>query len=51
MATEPVTFSNMKYALQKCNKFDDFDAIFISKIILGVHVDLLRAGVNWFGTE
>lgn len=23
----------------------------MSKIILNIHVDLLRAGFNWFGTE
>lgn len=51
VATEPVLFSNMKEALRKCKKLDDFDAIFLSKVILGVHVDLLRAGVSWFGTE
>lgn len=23
----------------------------MSKVLLGAHVDLLRAGLNWFGTE
>lgn len=35
----------------KCRKLDDFDAVFLSKILLNIHVDLLRAGFNWFGTE
>jgi serine/threonine protein kinase len=51
LSTEPVTFSNFKSALQKCKKLDDFDAIFIAKIILATHADLLRAGFDWFGTE
>ena len=51
MATERVTFSTLKTALNKCKKLDDYDAIFLCKVILGVHVDLLRAGFNWFGTE
>lgn len=37
--------------MQKCKKLDDFDAIFLAKIILSSHVELLRAGFDWFGTE
>jgi len=37
--------------MQRCRKLDDFDAVFMSKILLAAHVDLLRAGFNWFGTE
>lgn len=37
--------------MSKCRKLDDFDAVFLSKILLNIHVDLLRAGFNWFGTE
>jgi hypothetical protein len=51
IATEQVTFSHLKNALSRCRKLDDYDALFLSKAILGVHVDLLRAGFNWFGTE
>ncbi len=51
VTTEQVTYSNMKNALAKCKKLDDFDAVFLSKIILSTHADLLRAGLEWFGTE
>lgn len=51
IATEQVTFSNLKNALSKCKKLDDSDAVFLSKVLLSTHVDLLRAGFNWFGTE
>lgn len=50
LATEKVIFSNLKSALQKCKKVDDFDAIFLYKMILTVHMELLRAGFDWFGT-
>ena len=43
--TELATYSNLKNALAKYRKLDDFDAIFLSKALLGIHVDLLRAGV------
>ena len=51
ITTEQVTFSNLRFALEKCKKLDDFDAIFLSKVILNAHVDLMRAGLDWFGTE
>lgn len=35
----------------KCKRFDNDDAVFISKMILNGHIDLLRNGVTWFGTE
>ena len=37
--------------MAKCKKLDDFDAVFLAKVLLGIHVDLLRAGFSWFGTE
>ena len=46
-----MTFSTLRFALEKCKKLDDFDAIFLSKVFLHANVDLLRAGVNWSGNE
>lgn len=51
IATERVTFYSLRSALSKCRKLDDYDSLFLCKAILGVHVDMLRAGLNWFGTE
>jgi hypothetical protein len=51
IATEMVTFSSLKNALARCRKLDDYDSLFLCKAILAVHVDLLRAGLSWFGTE
>lgn len=50
VSTEQVTFSNLKFALAKCQKLDDSDAVFMSRVLLSAHVDLLRAGLTWFGT-
>ena len=41
----------MKNAVGKYKKLDDFESVFISRVLLTIHVDLLRAGINWFGTE
>lgn len=51
VATEQATFSTLRHALEKCQKLDDADAIFMCKLILSAHVDLLRGGISWFGTE
>ena len=51
MATERVAFADLKFALSSCRKLDDFDAVFMSKLILAAHLDMLRAGLSWFGTE
>ena len=51
LTTEPVTYSTLKKAIAKYKKLDDLEAIFMSKVILSIHVDMLRAGLNWFGTE
>ena len=51
IATEQVTFGSLRTAMAKCRKLDDFDAVFLSKVILSVHVELLRAGFSWFGSE
>jgi hypothetical protein len=51
LAQEQVSFGTLKFALQKCRKLDDFDAIFLSKVLLCAHADLMRQGINWFGTE
>jgi len=51
LTTEAVTYYTLKKAISKYKKLDDLEAIFISKVILSIHVDMLRAGLNWFGTE
>lgn len=50
LSTEQVNFSNLKFAIAKYKKLDDFDTVFMSKVLLAIHVELLRAGVSWFGT-
>jgi hypothetical protein len=50
LTTEQATYNNLRFALEKCKKLDDSDAIFMSKILLSSHVELLRVGVHWFGT-
>ena len=48
---EHVGYGTLKKALAKCKRFDDDDSVFISKMILNGHIDLLRGGVTWFGDE
>ena len=40
----------MKDALNRCERLDDSDSVFIAKLILNGHIDLLRTDCNWFGT-
>lgn len=49
--TERVGFGNLGKALQKCERLDDTDSIFMAKMILNGHTDLLRSDCNWFGTD
>ena len=49
--TERVGYGNLGRGLQKCERLDDADSIFMSKMILNGHIDLLRSDCNWFGTE
>ena len=51
LVTERVGYGNLGQALTKCERLDDNDSIFISKMILSGHIDLLRSDCNWFGTE
>ena len=48
---EKCQYGTLKKALAKCKRLDDDDSIFISKMLLNGHIDLLRQGVNWFGDE
>ena len=48
---EKCQYGTLKKALGKCKRLDDDDSIFISKMLLNGHIDLLRQGVNWFGDE
>lgn len=36
--------------MEKCKKLDDFETVFMAKVLLNTHVDLMRTGVNWFGS-
>lgn len=47
---EQVSFGTLDKVLANCKRFDDFDAVFIVKYLLNGQIDLLRAGVDWFGT-
>lgn len=49
--TEKVSYGNLGRALQKCERLDDADSLFMAKMILNGHTDLLRSDCNWFGTE
>ena len=48
---EFVGYGTLKNALAKCKRFDDDDSVFVAKMILNGHIDLLRAGITWFGDE
>ncbi len=47
---EQVTYGTLDRLLGACKRFDDFDALFITKYLLNGQIDLLRTGVDWFGT-
>ena len=49
--TERVAYGNLGKALQKCQRLDDNDSLFMAKMILNGHIDLLRGDCNWFGTQ
>ncbi len=49
--TERVSFGNLGQALIKCERLDDADSLFMSKMILNGHIDLLRSDCNWFGSD
>lgn len=51
IAQEQANICNLGQALAKCRKLDDNDSIFIAKLLLNAHVDLLRSDFHWFGTE
>ncbi len=42
MVTEEVVYGNFKEALEKCKYLEENDAIFMSKMLLTGHMDLLR---------
>lgn len=48
---EHVPYGTLKKALAKCRRLDDDDSVYISKMILNGHIDLLRSGISWFGDE
>ena len=48
---ENCEYGALKKALAKCKRLDDDDSIFVGKILLNGHIDLLRQGINWFGDE
>lgn len=47
---EHCAYGTLEKALAKCKRFDYDDSVYISKMILNGHIDLLRNGVTWFGT-
>lgn len=49
--TERVSFGNLGKALVKCERLDDGDSLFMAKMILNGHIDLLRSDCNWFGSD
>ena len=48
---ENCEYGTLKKALARCKRLDDDDSIFVGKILLNGHIDLLRQGINWFGDE
>ena len=51
IATERAAYGSLKTALGICRKLDDFDFVFVSKLLLNVQAEMLRAGFQWFGSE
>lgn len=49
--TEQVTYGTLKRGLSVCEHLDENDSVFIARVLLNGHVDLLREDSNWFGTE
>lgn len=35
----------------RCERLDETDSIYFTKILLNGHIDLLRSDINWFGNE
>lgn len=49
LVQEFTPYGTLRKALSKCKRLDDDDSVYLSKMILNGHIDLLRSGVNWFG--
>ena len=50
VVTEQISYGTVASGLVNCKKFDDNDALFICKYLLTGYMDVLRAGVEWYGT-
>jgi hypothetical protein len=49
LVQESTPYGTLKNALNKCKRLDDDDSVFLAKMMLNGHIDLLRQGVTWFG--
>ena len=47
---EQVIYGTLDKVLATCKRFDDFDALYLIKYFLNALIDLLRTGLDWFGT-
>lgn len=48
---EPAPYGTLASALTKSKRLEDEDALSISKQLLNGHIDMLRTGQCWTGTE
>jgi hypothetical protein len=48
---EAVPYGTLAAALSKSKRLEDEDALVVTKQLLNGHIDLLRSGVFWSGTE
>lgn len=48
---ENCPYGTLDRILAKCKRFDNDDSVFIAKLLLNGHIDLLRNGVVWYGNE
>ena len=51
VAMERAAYPTLARALANCRKLDDFDGHFLAKAMLTAQVDMLRAGIEWRGSE
>ena len=48
---EPVPYGTLAAAISKPRRLEDEDALTVTKQLLNGHIDLIRSGVYWSGTE
>lgn len=49
--SERPAYGTLANALKNCNRLDDSDATFVSKMIMNGHAELLKNYCLWVGTD